>query len=221
MAQVINAMPVTDIAQSNVDEGTDKSTDQENISLTEVLHLAQSSADTLKTFLDHMDSTVGEDFHEIMNKIDKTKQDMGSLNLKQDDGCPIADAENELSMVVKATEDATHRIMESAEAIMTSDPTDAANYHLLVEKNIMEIFEACSFQDITGQRINRVVETLEFVDFRIHKIAGMLGIEQEFGKRDFDEDAFHEKRKRKDDLILHGPQEAGTGVSQDDIDNMF
>jgi len=200
----------------------DANVNNDDISLAQVLHLAQSSVETLKNFLTHLDNTIGDDFHQIMDKISQTREDMVHLNIKSDDDdCPIADAENELKLVVKATEDATNRIMESAESIMTADPNDQANYHSVVEKNIMEIFEACSFQDITGQRINRVVETLEFVDFRIHKIAGLLGIEQEFGKRDFDENAFHEKRKRKDDLILHGPQDKQQAVSQDDIDDLF
>ncbi len=207
------------------DQGPEAKTDMNNddISLAQVLHLAQSSVETLKNFLTQLDNTIGDDFHQIMDKISQTREDMVHLNIKSDDDddCPIADAENELKLVVKATEDATNRIMESAESIMTADPNDQAHYHSVVEKNVMDIFEACSFQDITGQRINKVVETLEFVDYRVHKIAALLGIEQEFGNRDFDENAFHEKRKRKDELILHGPQDKALAVSQDDIDDLF
>lgn len=223
MAQANRAKPVGDCALSAIDENTTKTTiqSQEAVSLNEVLHLAQTSVETLKNFLNHLDKSVGNDFHQIMDKISQTRDDMVHLNIKSDDDCPITDAENELKMVVQATENATNRIMESAETIMTADPNDAANYHMVVEKNIMEIFEACSFQDITGQRINRVVETLEFVDYRIHKIVNFLGLEQTTGSRDFDEASFHERRKRKESLILHGPQEAEEAVSQDDIDNMF
>lgn len=194
---------------------------EEDFSLSEVLHLAQSSVETLKEFLNRLDTVVGDDFHQIMEKISKTREDMQLLNVKDNKVCPLTDAENELKLVVKATEDATHRIMSAAETIMTADPQDHANYHMTVESNIMEIFEACSFQDITGQRINRVVETLDFVDYRIHKIAAFLGIENEKERREFDEDAFMQRLQRKDDLILHGPQEEGDGVSQTDIDNLF
>ncbi len=155
-----------------------------------------------------------------MEKISETRDDMQLLNTKEDVD-PLSSAENELKLVVKATEDATNRIMEAAETIMTADPQDPATYHTTVESNIMEIFEACSFQDITGQRINRVVETLDFVDYRIHKIANFLGIENEKERRDFDETAFLERLQRKDDLILHGPQDEAEAVSQNDIDNLF
>lgn len=190
----------------------------DDASLSEVLHLAQSSVETLKEFLNRLDTIVGNDFHQIMERISETRDDMQLLNTS-DEVDPLASAENELKLVVKATEDATNKIMESAETIMTADPQDPASYHRIVESNIMEIFEACSFQDITGQRINRVVETLDFVDYRIHKIANFLGIETEKERRDFDETAFLERLKRKDDLILHGPQD--DGVSQNDIDNLF
>lgn len=193
----------------------------EDASLTEVLHLAQSSVETLKEFLSRLDTIVGDDFHQIMEKISETRDDMQLLNTKELDVDPLSSAENELKLVVKATEDATNRIMEAAETIMTADPEDPATYHTTVESNVMEIFEACSFQDITGQRINRVVETLDFVDYRIHKIAKFLGIENEKEARDFDETAFLERLQRKDDLILHGPQDDGKGVSQNDIDNLF
>lgn len=193
----------------------------QDASLTEVLHLAQSSVETLKEFLSRLDTIVGDDFHQIMEKISETRDDMQLLNTKELDVDPLSNAENELKLVVKATEDATNRIMEAAETIMTADPEDPATYHMTVESNIMEIFEACSFQDITGQRINRVVETLDFVDYRIHKIANFLGIENEKERRDFDETAFLERLQRKDDLILHGPQDEGEGVSQNDIDDLF
>lgn len=201
---------------------TDHPSDTNEVfSLTEVLHLAQSSVKTLKDFLDRLDDTVGDDFHQIMDRISQTREDVKQLNVKGSDVCPISDAENELKLVVQATEDATHRIMESAETIMTADATDQASYHRLVEDNIMEIFEACSFQDITGQRINRVVDTLEFVDYRIHKIAALLGLDTDGNRREFDEKAFYEKLQRKDDLILHGPQQLAEGVSQSEIDDLF
>ncbi len=204
--------PVVDIKSPPIEEGA---------SLNEVLHLAHSTVETLKTFLGHLDKTIGDDFHQIMEKIDQTREDMSQLNIKSSENCPIASAENELQMVVKATEEATNRIMESAETIMTADPSEPGSYHLVVEQNILEIFEACTFQDITGQRINRVVDTLEFVDYRIHKIASLLGLENEFGKRDFDEKTLEDKHKRKEDLMLHGPQDQQEAISQNAIDDLF
>lgn len=198
-----------------------QSSEHEQVSLTDVLHLAQNSVETLKDFLDQLDKAVGSDFHEIMDQISATRADILKLSVDKDGISSIPDAGDELKAVVKATEDATDRIMGAAETIMTADPSDSASYHKTVETNIVEIFEACSFQDLTGQRINRVMDTLEFVDCRIHKIAAFLGIEDGDTLNSDAVKAIEEKLNRKRDLILHGPQDEGEGVSQSEIDNLF
>jgi len=200
---------------------TDSSAANTSGSLSEVLHLTQQSVETLRTFLSQLDDMVGNDFQEIMDKISETRSDMHLLSTEDNGISPIPEAGHELKEVVKATEDATDRIMEAAETIMTADHSDHALYHKTVESNLMEIFEACSFQDITGQRINRVVDTLEFVDYRIHKIATFLGFENEDDSADKTANNIKAKQARKEDLILHGPQTEGKGVCQSEIDDLF
>lgn len=72
----------------------------------------------------------------------------------------------ELEAVVQATETAANRIMEAAEVIgdwVRSDRRDPAALGLVAEK-VNAIFEACTFQDITGQRIRRAIEHLQRVE---------------------------------------------------------
>ena len=72
----------------------------------------------------------------------------------------------ELEAVVEATDNAANRIMEAAEAIgdwsrqISADPAviDVLNTH------INTIFEACAFQDLTGQRIRRAIQHLQQVE---------------------------------------------------------
>jgi chemotaxis protein CheZ len=40
---------------------------------------------------------------------------------------------------------------------------------------VMTIYEACNFQDLTGQRISRVCETLTFVEGRVNRMAEVWG----------------------------------------------
>jgi chemotaxis protein CheZ len=68
--------------------------------------------------------------------------------------------------VVQATEAAANTIMEAAEAIqdwLASDSKDPASLRLVSEK-VSSIFEACSFQDVTGQRIRRAIQHLQQVE---------------------------------------------------------
>lgn len=71
----------------------------------------------------------------------------------------------ELEAVVQATEAAANRIMEAAEAIgdWLRDGRDPSATGIVAEK-INTIFEACTFQDITGQRIRRAIEHLQQVE---------------------------------------------------------
>jgi len=72
----------------------------------------------------------------------------------------------ELEVVVQATESAANTIMEAAEAIgdwLRSGARDVASLELVAAK-VNAIFEACTFQDITGQRIRRAIEQLQHVE---------------------------------------------------------
>ncbi len=72
----------------------------------------------------------------------------------------------ELEAVVQVTEEAANRIMEAAEAIDTWVHEGKANPAGLssVSEKISAIFEACSFQDLTSQRIRRAIEHLQHVE---------------------------------------------------------
>jgi chemotaxis protein CheZ len=82
---------------------------------------------------------------------------------------PASGARNsglELEAVVQATESAADTIMEAAETIQTwldSGSRDPAGVAALTEK-VNEIFQACSFQDLTGQRIRRAIKQLQQVE---------------------------------------------------------
>jgi chemotaxis protein CheZ len=72
----------------------------------------------------------------------------------------------ELEAVVQATEAAADTIMEAAEAIQTwldGGGRDAASIAALTER-VNTIFQACSFQDLTGQRIRRAIKQLQQVE---------------------------------------------------------
>ena len=108
--------------------------------------------------------------------------------------------------------------MECAEAILEADPSDMEAYQQMVNDKMMDIFEACSFQDITGQRISKVVETLEHIESRVSRFAAAIGA------KDSDQPASEKvikRKKRKKDQILNGPALEGEGVSQDEIDALL
>ncbi|MBO1080837.1 hypothetical protein [Roseomonas haemaphysalidis] len=88
---------------------------------------------------------------------------------------PASSARNsglELEAVVHATESAANVIMEAAEAIsawISGGQKDEASIQALSAR-VNSIFEACSFQDVTGQRIRRAIQHLQQVETMLEQI---------------------------------------------------
>ena len=117
-------------------------------------------------------------------------------------------AGRELEAIVRQTEEATGTIMDAAEAIMAASPPQA------VVEHCTRIIEACSFQDLTGQRITKVVTTLTTVEQRLHALEtawGGVSDSQAAELRDRDDDAEY----------LNGPALDGEGHDQAAIDALF
>jgi chemotaxis protein CheZ len=189
-----------------------------DISLVDIMALTELLAGSVQPVLEHLDETIYCELRAITDHIAKTKAEIGGLHANDLSQQRIPEADMELNAVVDATEGATNTIMEAAETIMEADPDDMAAYQDTVNTQVMRIFEACSFQDITGQRISKVVETLQFIDHRLSRFTAALGVKDGSLKLTEEEMA---REKRKNDQILNGPQLVGQGVEQTDIDAMF
>ncbi len=77
--------------------------------------------------------------------------------------------------------------------------------------------EACSFQDLTGQRINKIVGSMKFVEERVNVMADLCGREEVQALTD----QWELPQQVDDGVALDGPQRAGVGISQDEIDQLF
>ena len=114
-------------------------------------------------------------------------------------------AGKELEAIVKSTEEATGTIMDAAEAIMGADASEAVMDHCT------RIIEACAFQDLTGQRITKVVLTLTTIEDRLHSLDTAWG-----GVRDA-----KAAEPLGDERFLNGPALEGEGHDQAGIDALF
>ena len=82
----------------------------------------------------------------------------------------------------------------------------------------MAIFEACAFQDITGQRISKARENLNSIESRVSRFAEAVSVADSDAPASAEE---AEREKRKKDLILNGPAANGEGVDQSEIDSIL
>lgn len=131
---------------------------------------------------------------------------------------------DELDAIVQATEQATDTIIENVEQM--DDVVNAVRPHVADAGALAAldtfadktgaIFEACAFQDITGQRITKVVKSLQFIEERVNALISMWGAEEIA-----EADTLRNQPKDEYQKYLNGPQLAGHGVSQADVDAMF
>ncbi len=161
----------------------------------------------------------------LANSIQETKREIAQLRSGEEDADRLNAVTSELDAVVGATEHATEGILDAAEKIDTishnlrANATDSYTTHLAEEltEHVMTIFEHSNFQDITGQRITKVVNTLKFVEERVDKMISIWGREAFLDLLDSESDHASDEEKR----LLNGPQQDGAGISQDEIDKLF
>jgi chemotaxis protein CheZ len=161
----------------------------------------------------------------IHDAINRTKQEIAMLHGKS--SAEMAKMTGELGAVVGGTEDATQQILEATEAIdqaatALAKVTSPDQQRLLseeIQERVVSIFEACNFQDLTGQRISKVMATMKFIEHHITVMMDIWG-----GVDAIKAHAPGAVDERVGDArLLNGPKLAGDvgHASQDDIDAMF
>ena len=161
----------------------------------------------------------------LRDAIVNTKREIAAVRHPSASSDRLVVATDELDAVVEATEQATHGILQAAETVdeMADRIKQASKDDFIcrtadeMREIIIKIFEACNFQDITGQRITKVVNTVKFIE---EHVDAMIAI---WGKEAFAEIAppIPDAPVEADKALLSGPQLNNAGVSQDDIDKLF
>ena len=193
-----------------------KTSDLQDAQIMEVLKLAHQLTDTMKLFFSSLDQSICSEFNYIAEYIAKTRDEISALRPNDIKSERIPSAGMELEAVVGDTERATETIMSEAEAVLCDEEADYDTYRANVEAHMMNIIQACSFQDLAGQRVSKVVTSLKHVESRVSRFAEVMGVMD----ADATDDERHHKT-RQDDQLLNGPAIGGPETSQDDIDAMF
>ena len=163
----------------------------------------------------------------IYDAISKTKKEIAALHITGFEGPEMKRVTHELDAVVGGTETATEGILASAEFIDQAASSLAAavkseqDQELAhdIQDHVVRIFEACNFQDLTGQRITKVVAALKFIETHIVRMMEIWGGIESF--KDITPVALLERDSEL--KLLHGPAlESDAGhASQDEIDALF
>ncbi len=160
----------------------------------------------------------------LFHYLQRVRQEIAAVYRPADGDHQFDSMADQLDAIVGATEEATNTIMEAMEnndeilARLREGITDPDHLACLdkIAENGMAVFEACAFQDITGQRVTKVVKSITYVEERINALIGI------WGKDELEKvDVKPEREKTADEKLMHGPQLPGQGISQDEIDKLF
>ena len=154
---------------------------------------------------------------EMAKAISRTKEEIAAIQPDPEHHGRIEEATEELDAIVAATERATSDILAAAEQVqevawtMREQGLDAGICDQL-DGRATDIYTACSFQDLTGQRISKVVAAMRYLERRINAMIDIWSGDES------GEDADHKPKK---DPLVNGPARPGHGLDQADVDEMM
>tara|TARA_R110000868_G_scaffold4155_8_gene25287 strand:- start:32585 stop:33262 length:678 start_codon:yes stop_codon:yes gene_type:complete len=173
------------------------------------------------------DPRVMKELEELSSFIEATKAEIAAIRPEEITDEHIPDATDELDAVIEATEVATNSIMEAAEMIESVAEVISDEQSNVLSDAVTQIYEACSFQDITGQRIHKVVTALREIEEKVETVVQKFGPDRETREelkrqRQADKEVVEsvDGEVNEEDL-LEGPQMAENANSQDDIDALL
>ncbi len=142
-----------------------------------------AGTDTSERLGPHDIAQFRDDLRSVSGSIHETRRELAAMQVAVPHDIGIQGLHEELGAVVEDTSRATNTILDAAEAIRGSTEIlrqggIAPQDHLRldhIESEVSRIFETCNFQDLAGQRINRVVDTLNFIEKRLDRILEIWG----------------------------------------------
>lgn len=155
---------------------------------------------------------------EMAEEIARAKREIASIRPADGNVTEVSDATAELDAIIESTERATSDILSAAEQIQElvwtlreqGAPTEFCD---AFDEKAVDIYTACSFQDITGQRTARVVRVLQLLDARINAMARL-----------WNESAESESSGENpvtDRHLVNEPALHGQGVDQASVDRVI
>jgi chemotaxis protein CheZ len=159
------------------------------------------------------------DLIEMAKAIARTKAEIAAIKPDSDHHGKFGEATEELDSIVGATEAATSEILAAAERIQEiawtlREQGLEAEVCDLIDAKATDIYTACSFQDLTGQRSRKVIQALHYLEGRINAMIDIWGLDQTMAA----EAAEAAKARQGETALLNGPSKPGHGLDQADID---
>ncbi len=179
-----------------------------------VADVVRAILSTLSGDLSAQETSVLAEVEALGRTIASAKAEIAALRVDDITDNHIPFATDELDAIVEHTATATNAILSSCETLdeVATDLTGEAATKL--QDATTRIYEACSFQDITGQRITKVVTTLKTIEAKVAQIVATFGASEHQGP-------IAGTVEPAEPALLNGPQHPTVAMDQSDIDKLL
>lgn len=186
-----------------------------------VAEVVQSVLATMHGSLSATETLLLSEVEALAGTIATAKAEVAALKMDDITASHIPLATDELDAIVAHTAAATDAILESCETLDDVAATLTGEASTRLQDATTRIYEACSFQDITGQRITKVVATLKTIEAKVAQIIGTFGTAGHDSEvQPLPQPAPMQMPLSEDDL-LNGPQLPAHAMDQSDIDKLL
>ena len=186
----------------------------ETVAFDDIASVVESLVTSLGGDISAIDARVQSEVQGLVDYIANAKKELAALQPAEIPQHHIPGATDELDAVVRHTETATNAILECAENLGQLATDTGGDVGERINAITTRIYEASNFQDITGQRITKVVRTLRHIEEKVIALAAAFGEKIEPSQPPLD-------KREGDAALLNGPALPQTANSQDDIDALL
>jgi chemotaxis protein CheZ len=191
------------------------------ISARDLIALVEELVGTLEGDLSPVGVKLYAEIEALAQYIEKARAEITALRPDEIRDHHLPTATDELEAVLGSTEEATNGILgavEKIEALTAEMPPAVAE---AVTGAVTQVYESCNFQDVTGQRINKVVKTLQHIERTVNGLLAAFGDEIAKRRHDDHEAGAPAAAAVSDSDLLNGPQLPQDAKRQAEIDALF
>jgi len=172
---------------------------------------------TMTGDLSSKETALLSEVEELGRTIASAKAEIAAIRADDITGQHIPSATDELDAIVSHTASATNAILEVCETLDQAGGALQAQSAAQLQEATARIYEACSFQDITGQRITKVVATLKAIESKVAQIVAAFGPQDVALMSGPPPEAAIDPQA----ALLNGPQMAAAAMEQSEIDRLL
>ncbi len=194
----------------------------QTVSREEITEVVSSLLATMEGDLSDDNLKLYAELESLAKYITTAKSEIAALRPDEITAQHLPKATDELDAIVGATEEATNSILGAMESLENLAGELSPEMGEKVSEAVTQVYEACNFQDITGQRITKVVKTLKHIEEKVEALVAAFGDEiAKYKKAHPETEEVVEEKKPTDAELLNGPQLPDDASKQAEIDALL